>query len=58
MLFIIEHLIVNVINMYSTFQVHEYDGLTLNPNLEEARYYFFLNLEFVPFLLVCFCIDL
>ena len=22
-----------------------------NPNLEEARYYAFLNLEFVPFLL-------
>ena len=51
MLFINEHWMVEVINMYSTFQMHEDDELTFNPNSEEVRYYVFLNLMFAHFLL-------
>ena len=52
MSFIYEHWMVEVISMYSTFQMHENDELTFNPNSEEVRYYVFLNLEFAFFLVV------
>ena len=52
MLFIDEHGMVQVISMYCIFQMHEDDELTFNANLEEARCYVFLHIEFA-FRLCC-----
>ena len=52
MSFINEHWMVEVISMYSSFQMHEDDELTLNPNSEEVRYYVLLNLKFSHFLAI------
>ena len=49
-----EHWMVEVMNIYLTFQMHEDDELIFNPNSEEGRYYVFLNLEFAFF----FCLVL
>ena len=57
MSFSYEHWMVEVMNMYLTFQMHKNDEITFNPNSEEARYYIFLNLEFTLFVVVRSCID-
>ena len=41
-----------MISMYKTFQMHEDDESILNPNLEVARYYVILNIEFTSILVV------
>ena len=43
---------VEVISMYSIFQIHEDDESTFNLNLEEVRYNVLLNLKFVHFLVI------
>ena len=48
---------VEVMNMYLTFQIHEDDELIFNPNSEKARYYVFLNFKFAFFLVIWSCID-